>query len=37
MLTQIARLLLVMIPDQRGQCMREDIANYGVQNSEKAI
>jgi four helix bundle protein len=37
LLTQIARLLLVMIPDQRGQYMREDIANYGVQNSEKAI
>ncbi|PYT04872.1 MAG: four helix bundle protein, partial [Acidobacteria bacterium] len=30
LLTQIARLLLVMIPDQRGQQMREEAAQYGV-------
>ena len=28
LLTQIARLLLVMIPDQRGQQMREEAAQY---------
>lgn len=37
LLTQIARLLLVMIPDQRGQCMREEFADYGMQNSEQTI
>jgi four helix bundle protein len=30
LLTQIARLLLVMIPDQRGQQMREETAEYGA-------
>ena len=30
LLTQIARLLLVMIPDQRGQQMREEAAQYGA-------
>jgi hypothetical protein len=30
LLAQIARLLLVMIPDQRGQQMREEAAQYGV-------
>ena len=30
LLTQIARLLLVMIPDQRGQQMREETAHYGA-------
>jgi four helix bundle protein len=30
LLTQIARLLLVMIPDQRGQQMREEAASYGA-------
>ena len=30
LLAQIARLLLVMIPDQRGQQMREEAAQYGA-------
>ena len=30
LLTRIARLLLVMIPDQRGQQMREETAHYGA-------
>ena len=30
LLTQIARLLFVMIPDQRGQQMREEVVQYGV-------
>lgn len=30
LLTQIARLLLVMIPDQRGQPMREEAVQYGA-------
>ena len=30
LLTQIARLLLVIIPDQRGQQMREEAAHYGA-------
>jgi four helix bundle protein len=30
LLTQITRLLLVMIPDQRGQQMREEAAHYGL-------
>ena len=33
LLTQIARLLLVMIPDQRGQQMREEAAAYGAQDN----
>ncbi|HSO74538.1 MAG TPA: four helix bundle protein [Blastocatellia bacterium] len=35
LLTQIARLLLVMIPDQRGQYMREESADYTAQNGER--
>jgi len=30
LLTQIARLLQVMIPDQRGQYMHEEAAQYGA-------
>jgi four helix bundle protein len=30
LLAQIARLLLVMIPDQRGQQMREEAVQYGA-------
>jgi len=30
LLSQIARLLLVMIPDQRGQQMREEASAYGA-------
>jgi four helix bundle protein len=37
LLTQIARLLLVMVPDQRGQYMREEFADYAVRNSEQTI
>ena len=33
LLTQIARLLLVIIPDQRGQQMREEAAAYGAQDN----
>ena len=33
LLTQIARLLLVMIPDQQGQQMREEAAAYGAQDN----
>jgi len=30
LLTRIARLLLVMVPDQRGQQFREETAHYGA-------
>ena len=35
LLTQIARLLLVMIPDQRGKYLREEIAGYGEHSNER--
>ena len=37
LLTQIARLLLVMIPDQRGQYLREELAGYGERISERPL
>jgi len=34
LLSQIIRLLLVMIPDQRGRTLREDLPQYGAPSDE---